>query len=772
MDQEFDQVFEDEQRHLDETYAKLQRIESEVSEKLRTLSSQASRDIANMRDEMAIDMSDDTQAMETWAEFELLNTMIDSYNLANDVNKEKLARTMTLLRQPYFAKVRLQFKPGQPPKEVYIGAAGMTDENRRHFIVDWRSPVAEVYYNQANGHTSYEADGRIIECDMLLRRQFDITRNKLNAYFDTTVAIEDPLLLESLSRRRSDCMQSITATIQKEQNKVIRHADVPVLLVNGIAGSGKTSVLLQRIAYLMYRFRDDMNPNDVCLITPNPVFQRYIANVLPELGERNPKTLTFSELMDQMGIGQRASDVAGSADTLRAIDEGMRTLTLEPEDFCDIMLDGQRVFPGAQIRKITEMFRRIEPGPRLVALVAEELRDRLEQKVKSLEKSDATHAELLDLPAEVQRSLFGQQIFPQTEDELVEYSRTYLAAKYAPIFASLGEASWLRIDRIGMRMLGKSSLSAPEWVYLKLALTGGGMRNVRFVMVDEVQDYNAAQLMMLGRCFPNAHFLLLGDENQAIAEGTASFDEIRQVFSETCGTVEECRLMTSYRSTPEITELFASLLDEDARIEISSVQRPGTEPSVIACPDEAAYLEELRAAVDDAREYVSREGGLAAVIAPTRKRAKRVAALLDEMYAGEAVAHADSHSHDCGCDCHDHDVHGCGCGCHDHDVHGCGCGCHDHDVREFGCDCHDHVLPKPFLMTGDEPLPEAGVVVLSLKLAKGLEFDKVVVTDADGKFFPESPLSRRRLYTSISRATQQVTVLACGELSPCLKDSK
>lgn len=729
-----DPVFEEEQRHLSETYAKLQRIEVEVTEKLRAISAEASRDIASMRDEMAIDMADDSQALETWAEFELMNTLIDAYNLANDVNKEKLARAYTLLRQPYFAKVRLQFKPGAEPKEVYIGAAGMTDENRSHFIVDWRSPVAEVYYNQANGRTSYVADGRTIECDMLLRRQFDITRDTLNAYFDTTVAIEDPLLLASLSRRRSDRMQTITATIQKEQNQVIRHADVPVLLVNGIAGSGKTSVLLQRIAYLLYRFRDDMNPSNVCLITPNPVFQRYIANVLPELGERNPRTFTFRELMERLGMGERAQDVSGDVDSLRALDEGLRSLELEPDDFCDMTVEGRRVFPAAQIRKIAGTFRRIAPGPRLVALVAEELRERLDAKVKSLERADVTHAEIMDMPEEQQMELFGHRVFPQSDEEFVELSRVMLARRFAPVYAGLEDASWLRIDRIGMRMTGKEHLSAPEWVYLKLALTGNVERDVRFVMVDEVQDYNAAQLMMLSRCFPNAHFLLLGDENQAVEPGTASFAQIRELFEASHGAVEECRLTTSYRSTPEITELFASLLDEDARIQISSVQRPGVDPVIAECADEEAYLHELRRAVADASDYVAREGGLAAVIAPTRKRAKKVAALLS---ADPATTCASAPT--------------------------------AAPAALTPAAPASAPTPAPVLLTGEAPLPESGVVVLSLKLAKGLEFDRAIVVDADSTFFPESILSRRRLYTAISRATQHVTVLAHGSLSPCLK---
>ena len=226
-----------------------------------------------------------------------------------------------LLREPYFAKIALQFKEGHPAKELYIGSAGISDENYRRLVVDWRSPVAEVYYNQTMGPTSYVADGRTIHVDLQLRRQFEIEEDRLITYFDSDVAIEDKLLLASLSRGRLAHMQAITATIQREQNAVVRHEDVPVLQVAGIAGSGKTSVLMQRIAYLFYQHRGALDPTQVFLISPNPVFGRYIDRVLPDLGERNPEILTWEEFLAPLlpaGRGVGESDV--SLERLRAID--------------------------------------------------------------------------------------------------------------------------------------------------------------------------------------------------------------------------------------------------------------------------------------------------------------------------------------------------------------------------------------------------------------------------------------------------------------------
>ena len=290
---EDDAVLRAEQEHLSETYATLDALARSTYEELLRIDAEAAADKIALSEELSVNLETYADAMETYADFAAMNRVIDGHNTARASRAARLSDLRLLLKQPYFAKIALQYKPGQEPKEFYLGAAGVSDDDYRRIVVDWRSPIAEVYYNQANGPTSYEANGRTINVDLKLRRQFDIEGPVLNAYFDTTVAIQDALLLASLSKQRSARMQAITATIQKEQNAVVRHEDVPALLVNGIAGSGKTSVLLQRIAYLFYRRRDDLDPSEVVLVTPNPVFRAYIADVLPDMGESNPQTITW-----------------------------------------------------------------------------------------------------------------------------------------------------------------------------------------------------------------------------------------------------------------------------------------------------------------------------------------------------------------------------------------------------------------------------------------------------------------------------------------------
>ena len=700
-----DPVFREEQLHLSDTYAKLQEIGRELVRKMERTRAAAAADKRSMSEELAPNFATYADAMETYADFAAMNRVIDAYNLAQDADAERLANVELLLKQPYFAKVALQFKPGQKPKELYIGTAGIADEAYRRLVVDWRSPVAEVYYNQDTGPTSYVADGRTIDVDLKLRRQFDIDEDRLNAYFDTTVAIQDSLLLASLSKRRTAQMQAITATIQKEQNQVVRHEDVPVLLVSGIAGSGKTSVLLQRIAYLFYQMRGSLDAREVFLITPNPVFRDYIAGVLPDLGERNPESLTWNEfarglLPPDRGVGEANVPLAA----LARIDAAVRDFEFDAFDFRDIRVRDVRLVSADSIRKLSDKLRRIPAGPHRVTLMREELHARLEARLAQMAGADETLDALSTLSLDEQLRIFHEAIAPADEQEERALALRYLRDRYADAFAAVDNDDWLRIDRIGMRLLGTDGLSPLEWLYLKMALTGLGNPDAKYVMIDEVQDYTAAQLAVLARYFRRAHFLLLGDPNQAIAPDTATFDEVRAVFEAARGPVEECRLMTSYRSTPEITELFASLLGEGERASISAVQRADEPPAIVSCPDEAAYAAALREAVAAAHD----DEGLSAVIAPWKHEAKRLQKLLGD--------------------------------------------------------------DAPPLADDTASLPAQGVVLITLKLAKGLEFDRVIVPDASERVFPaDDPLSRRRLYTTLSRATRSLVVLAHCELTPLLR---
>jgi DNA helicase-2/ATP-dependent DNA helicase PcrA len=305
-------VFAQEQAHLSEVHHKLQTMEAGLEDRISSIAEKAAAEKLDIRENLALNFDGDSDSMETYIEFEVMNHAIDQYNIDRDTAAEKLGRVKRLLKAPYFAKVQLQFDPDEDPEEYYIGSTGVSENLHEPLVIDWRSPVAETYYNQDNGRTFYTVEDRRIDVDLLLRRQFELSEDRLHAFFDTQIAIEDPLLIRSLTRQRSDKMQAITATIQKEQNAVVRYKNVPVLLVNGIAGSGKTSVLLQRIAWLFYRQRDTLRPDEVVLMTLNPIFRRYIDQVLPDMGEMNPVSVTWKEFLAMAGVSRRRGSSTGS----------------------------------------------------------------------------------------------------------------------------------------------------------------------------------------------------------------------------------------------------------------------------------------------------------------------------------------------------------------------------------------------------------------------------------------------------------------------------
>lgn len=674
-------IFEEEQAHLTQTHGKLRAMKEELEERINTISEKAAKEKQDIRSNLSLNFDSDTDSMETYIEFEAMSHSITQYNIEQDAAAEKLGRVKRLLKAPYFARVKLQFDPSEEPEDYYIGSAGVSENAFEHLVIDWRSPIAETYYNQENGKTFYTVNGKRVDVDLQLRRQYNLEEDRLFSFFDTQVAIEDPMLLQSLASSRTDKMKAITATIQKEQNAVIRCADVPVLLVNGIAGSGKTSVLLQRIAYLFYRQRENLRPDQVYLLTINPVFRQYIDQVLPDLGEENPRTITWRDFVHIANAPDKGPYEPATEADLVKIERALRSLRLEEEDFRPVMQKGRCVLSRREIRRASEGLAGIETGVRFMNILADRLAEIARVKIQRMERDDKENddAEMTDEPGVREQNRIKNQ--------------------YGGAFSAISHFAFLDIERIGCRILGRKKLTSAEWIWLKMLLTGMGDKNVRYVMIDEVQDYTAAQLMVLRRYFGNAKFMMLGDEFQAIRQGTASFDKIRELF----GEVAEFPLLTSYRSSPEITEIFTRLLPREKRIRTASVQRPGTAPVKMACASRDEYVMRLRSLISAAEQ----EKGLTAVICGNRRSLERIEELLGE--------------------------------------------------------------DAPPVIRRNQALPSGGVFLITPELVKGLEFDGVILPDADPQMYPEDTLSRHRLYTAVSRAIRRLSILAEGNLTGLLE---
>ena len=669
-----------EQEHLTATYNKLLNMKKDLEDKIVSLDEKAMEEKNDIRDNLRFDYADDETAFETLGEIEVWNRYIDSYNVEVNSLGRRLNTITKLLESPYFAKVTLQFDPSEEPESYYIGRASISENRYQQMIIDWRSPIAEVYYNQENGHTHYSVDDREIPVDLKLRRQFDLTKNKLNAYFDTQIAIEDPMLLASLSQTRSDKMQAITATIQKEQNTIIRYPDVPVLLVDGIAGSGKTSVLLQRIAYLFYQKRNTLRPDQVCLMTLNPVFRDYIDNVLPDLGESNPVTVTWQEFLTKLHVpcGDNSQDYT-DPESLELIRDGLLSLVPEEDDFFDVKQKEKLVLSKSDILSVVRHFDKFPMGVRLIQIASDELEQRAKNSLRYMDNDNGEESE----------SAPGSE---KAEDNLIEND-------FGGALSNIRHCSWVNVKHVAQRILGRDDITAAEWLYTKILLTGICDKNMRYVMVDEIQDYTMAQLQVLFKYYPNARFMLLGDEFQSIRRGTLTFDAIEDFAKSENKSFALLPLMTSYRCSPEITDKFASILPDAKKMLVSSVKRPGEKTFSKACSSDKEYYAELKKLI---KEY-SEMDGLTAVIC-------RNPLSIDKI------------------------------------------------ISALGKDA-------PSEITLQDALPESGAFLIELALAKGLEFDHVILADADQDNYPSDEIGDHCLYTAMSRATQHLAVLAKGKLA-------
>ena len=779
FDGEQARVLNSEQAHLTMTHGKLCAMEAALEEKIEAINEKAAKEKQDIRSNLSLNFDSDTDSMETYIEFEAMSHSIDQYNIEQDAAQEKLGRVKRLRKAPYFARVKLQFDPEEAPEDYYIGSAGIAENAYEHLVIDWRSPIAETYYNQQNGKTFYMVNGNRVDVDLQLRRQYNLEEDRLFSFFDTQVAIEDPMLLQSLASRRTDKMKAITATIQKEQNAVIRSEDVPVLLVNGIAGSGKTSVLLQRIAYLFYRQRENLRPEQVYLLTINPVFRQYIDQVLPDLGEENPRTITWRDFLHFANAPDKGPGESAKEADLRKMERALKTLRLQEDEICPVMQKGRCVLSRREILNAAAELSGIEAGPRLLNILSDKLSEIAKIKIRRMERDDrdrdawgGSEDGAGGWASGVQQGgsedgaggnqgaasfnsmdPYGNQgankggSWGESERETDRKEQNRITNQYGGAFSTIHRFGFIDVEKIGCRILHKKRLTSAEWIWLKMLLTGMGDKNARYVMIDEVQDYTAAQLMVLRRYFGRAKFMMLGDEFQAIRPGTVSFAKIHELFGEDGRQTKELPLLTSYRSSPEITEIFTGLLPREKRIVTSSVQRPGTAPVVMACESGEDYARRLRLLVHAAESANAvAKDGLAAgatAVAGANTSASAGTAAGENTPAGAGASTAE-------------------------DEQGltaviCANRASLEKVRQILGDEAPQVIHR------NQALPHSGVFLITLDLVKGLEFDGVILPDADQATYPDDLMARHRLYTAVSRATRRLSILADGELTSLLK---
>lgn len=632
-----------EEAYLKNVYQKLIDKRNELRESMDTAKVEGNQSLKEMAGELRLNFDSYLDNLDTFSMIEMKNREIDQMNIKQKNAENQLAKIERLLKSPYFGKVVVDFLDNEPKESFYIGTANFTDDADENLVYDWRSPIDELFYNNMIGPSSYTVRQNKIDMVIKERRQFILERDRLVKFFDTSVAIQDDVLLEVLGQDETNEMKAITATIQSEQNTIIRDVKSQNILVNGVAGSGKTSAIMQRIAYLLYLYRDTMASDDLLILSPNHRFIDYISNVLPSLGERNPLNLTILQLVSQLSAeeieGEEAyfkritkENVSEQAEHLRSkeyIDDLKRSdpLFLDHPDFIrGLTKNGKTVLSKKTIEKIYE---KVPAHPKLI--------DRLQATKKALmsewknhllkqAKSPAVQNQVLSLTEDRQLKLFGELISDDSEQSIAVYARKLLQKNYRKITRQIEEMAWVDEHRLFERIYEKRYGSAYVWSHthtvdeavILLAIHHLLVEKVnvpafRYLLIDEVQDYTLAQLGLLIELFPKTHFTLVGDENQAIFNSSTTFADIMRCFDDYHLPIHRYDLRNSYRSSGAITELFKTYAVDQEKIDIVSIRPQGKEPEYRSFRSSEELLEIL------AEILASLKGEKAAIITQTEE---------------------------------------------------------------------------------------------------------------------------------------------------------
>lgn len=460
-----------------------------------------------------------------------------------------LQRLFRVQNKPYFGSIR--FKDNEGEEDIYIGITHVEDK-LNYYVHDWRSPICSMFYDFETGPAYYKAPAGIIKGEITRKRQYIIEDAELKNIFDNDLNISDSLLQEVLAEESSDKMKNIVNTIQEEQNKVIRNTEDKNLIVEGIAGSGKTSVALHRIAFLLYRI-PNLTSNNVVVFTPNKVFSEYISNVLPELGEENTYDMTFYDLLCQNineykdienftdFISRYYKDNISdfnlikykqSDEIINDIDDYINNLLtkvkftnkLEYDDFIEVDTDELNSMLTYKYKNFP-LFERIKEMSKRIAS------NNYKGSIKNASSIEKKLKELLNIKLDLKvifNDFYNSDYFKYKHKEKV--NDKYLYYEDACIF-----------------------------LYIKSLLVGFNTNHIiKQIVIDEAQDYNKLQYLIIKKTFRTSNYTILGDTNQTINPYYKynSLEELTSIFDSS----KYITLTKTYRSTGKIIDYTNKIL--------------------------------------------------------------------------------------------------------------------------------------------------------------------------------------------------------------------
>lgn len=543
--------------------------------------------------------------------------------------QDYLRRLKMIKDKPYFASIVFKDDKDNSIYNIYMSLTYLKDKNENNILYDWRSPICSLFYDYETGPCSYSAPGGIYSGTLKRKRQYKIEKRKLVGVFDNSLNIDDEVLQEVLATESSDHMKNVVNTIQQEQNKVIRNLEDNNLIVQGIAGSGKTTVALHRIAFLLYRL-DNLNSNNVLIFSPNNIFTDYISEVLPSLGEANTLQTTFADYLESFITEYKhVEDFTDFVSRYYSYKETYPELVEYKQS--DRIIDDLDAFIENFIDncKFTDSFTENEK----FYIMKDDLNSMLHDKYDRLP--------LFERMEEISDKLSSNNYKGSTKKKATYLKLMYENCNFKHDLKSIlkefymSEFCRFKLDEKTINsFINTDSINYEDalvFAYLKGRLDGfiydGAIRQV---VIDEAQDYNRLQYIIINEIFKKADFTILGDINQNINPyyHYDSLEELSNIFN---GDAKYIELLKTYRSSPEIINYTNKILGLN---HVNAIRKTMNKPVVIR-----KGVEDIRNSLINDISKLKREYKSVALITKDMKEAETLYDLVKDTLEISLVDH-------------------------------------------------------------------------------------------------------------------------------------
>lgn len=666
---------------------------------------------------------------------------------------EMYSRKLELMKKskqkPYFARIDFKIDGDKSFNEYYIGKVGVINEDNETITVDWRAPISSVYYDSNVGRASYEAPEGVINGDLLLKRQYEIEKGKLLDFRDVDTVSNDEILKPYLSCNADSRLKSIVASIQSEQNDIIREKMYKNLIVQGVAGSGKTTVALHRVAYLVYNYMNRIKPEEYLVIGPNKFFVNYISEVLPDLDVNNVSQMTYDEIVKD--LLQEDIDLLSSEYKLiesinnpnkmfferlrtsnlykKALDKYLNDLNSKVVPNKDFIIKGYTILPRNIIKEIFDsvddqlldysvMSKKVERTSLLVgkyiennkASILDSITKQYNEKVESMDRKD-TQKERKKV-GEIQKELNNK--CNQTLKKYFTLQTTKISSLYIDFLKNIN--NYIKEDGFDLREYTEKTIrdlknkevafeDLAALMYLKYRISGANeYEKYKHIVIDEAQDFGEFNFKALKKLMPKATFSIFGDLSQSIYQ-YRSIDDWHQVIENTFKNRCDIKyLLKSYRTTTEIINQANNVIEHLGLKKSEPVIRHGEEVEYIEFDDNQIDIIE-----QCLNEFEKNGYNSIAIISKTQEESSKI----------------------------------------------------NKELNERGVNAID--------ITDSNIEYKGGICTIPSYLAKGLEFDSVILTDASENMYNSNKIiDMKLLYVAMTRPLHELKILYSNEITQSL----